>query len=178
MKQIIKIILIFILIITYSNAKKIEPKFDLYTFKADFVQKIFKDDKEITYKGKLLAKKPSFLLWSYTYPVSKKIYIVQNEVIIDEPELEQAIVTKTESQMDFFAILEKAIKIDNNTYQTTIEHVDYTLKFDKNHLSSIIYEDAFANLVEITFSHQQSDIKIPSEKFIFVSPDDYDMIYK
>jgi outer membrane lipoprotein carrier protein len=173
-----KIILVLVLSLNILYSKNIEKKFDLYTFKADFVQKIFKDDKEIAYKGKLLAKKPNFLLWSYTYPVSKKIYIVQNEVVIDEPELEQAIVTRTEAQMDFFAILEKAIKLDDETYQTTIEHIDYTIKFDKNLLSSIIYEDAFANLVEINFTHQQTDIKIPTEKFIFVSPPDYDMIYK
>ena len=102
MKLIISASIIFLLFLNQLLANN----FDLYTFKADFVQKIFKDKSKITYKGKLLAKKPYYLLWHYTQPVEKKIYMIDREVVIEEPELEQAILTTMQSEMDFFTLLD------------------------------------------------------------------------
>ena len=45
----------------------------------------------ITYQGEVFIKNSGQILWKYKTPVVKNVYIDNNMAIVDEPELEQAI---------------------------------------------------------------------------------------
>ncbi|MFX4155806.1 outer-membrane lipoprotein carrier protein LolA, partial [Aliarcobacter butzleri] len=67
----------------------------------------------ILYKGQVFIKSSGKILWKYKTPVEKNVYIDNNSAIVDEPELEQAIFTKLENEINIIQLLKDAKKIDN-----------------------------------------------------------------
>lgn len=49
-------------------------------------------------------------MWKYKTPVVKNVYIENNMAIVDEPELEQAIFTTLENEINILKLLKEAKK--------------------------------------------------------------------
>ena len=94
------------------------PLQKLKSYSAHFKQTIIdQDDVKIVYSGQFLALKPDHALWHYKKPVTKSVYINNNQVVIVEPELEQAIYKRVENSFTLFNLLSDAQKVDKNTYE-------------------------------------------------------------
>lgn len=154
---------------------------DLDSFKATFFQVITSNStNKIEYTGEVFIKKSGKILWKYKTPIVKNVYINNDFAIVDEPELEQAIFTKLESEINIIKLLNTSKKVNDNSYITNIEDVDYLIKTSKNDdkINYIKYKDKLENDVEIKFSNVIQNGEINDEIFKFIVPDTYDVIRK
>ncbi|CAM3904901.1 LolA-like outer membrane lipoprotein chaperone [Arcobacter cloacae] len=154
---------------------------DLNSFQANFVQSITSDSKNvIEYKGEVFIKKSGKILWKYKTPVIKNVYIDNNYALVDEPELEQAILTQLENEINIIKLLNSSKKIGENSYTTNIDDIDYSIKTSKNgnKIEEIKYKDKLENKVVILFSSVVQNGEISDEIFKFEIPDYYDVIRK
>ena len=166
-----KILLLFLATASFANIK------NLSSFEADFKQNIVDDNnKTITYYGHVKASKPQYALWTYVKPIQKKVYILDNQAIIIEPELEQAIIKKIGNNFDFFRLLKNAKKLDKNKYLAHYNNTSFTIKTKNDSIESISYKDEFDNSVLIDFTNQIVNKKIDKKEFTPAIPDDYDII--
>lgn len=150
---------------------------NITSFDADFIQKITDDkNKILTYKGHIIASKPQNALWNYTSPIEKSVYITRFEVTIVEPEIEQVIIRKVSSDFDFFKMIKNANKVKKDIYRANYKDTIFTISTKGDLIISISYLDNFENIVKITFSNQQQNIKIDREKYRAKFPLDYDII--
>ena len=154
---------------------------DLDSFKASFVQVIVSNSQnKIEYTGDVFIKKSGKILWKYKTPVVKNVYINNDYAVVDEPELEQAIYTKLDSEINIIKLLNNSKKVNENSYTTKIEDVDYLIKTSKtdDKISYIKYKDKLENDVEIKFSNVVQNGEIQDEIFKFNVPANYDVIRK
>ena len=154
---------------------------NLDSFKANFSQIITStSDNIIEYKGEVFIKKSGKILWKYKTPVEKNVYINDNFAVVDEPELEQAIFTELDSEINIIKLLNTSKKIDDNTYNTNIDDVDYLIKTSKSNdkIEFINYKDKLENKVEIKFSNVIQNGEISDDIFKFTIPEHYDIIRK
>ena len=85
--------------------------FDIETYEANFKQTITNNSaKEILYKGKIYLTNTNKVLWRYQEPIVKDVYINNNQVIIDEPELEQAIISTVDDDLNLLKLLKESKK--------------------------------------------------------------------
>lgn len=174
-----KTILSFIAIITFSNASMDIKK--LETFKAGFTQSIKSTTgKTIEYKGEVFIKNSGKILWKYKTPIEKNVYILNNFAIIDEPELEQAIYTQLQNEINIIKLLKTSKKLNENTYVTNVDGVDYLIETSnaKNTIENIRYKDKLDNSVKILFVDSIVNKQIEDEIFKFTAPEYYDIIRK
>ncbi|MFA7092689.1 MAG: LolA-like outer membrane lipoprotein chaperone [Arcobacteraceae bacterium] len=149
------------------------------SFQASFEQTITNSSKTtITYKGEIFIKDDSKILWQYKTPIVKNVYILDNFAIIDEPELEQAIYTSLDKEINLFKILQEAKQVDTNHYQATLNDMSYTIKLINNQITTISYKDELENNVSIHFSNITQNHTIDAELFQFFPPASYDIIRK
>jgi len=168
-----KYLIISILLISQAIASIDNIK----SFEADFTQTITDDkDKVLLYSGHVQASKPQFAKWSYKKPVDKEIYISPFIVTIVEPEIEQVIQRKVESNFNFFQMVRNAKKIEENTYEARYKNSIFTIIKDKDLIKSISYIDEFENDVIMTFENQKQNHKIPLEVFTPKYPLYFDIV--
>ncbi len=168
-----KYLIISILLISQAIASIDNIK----SFEADFTQTITDDkDKVLSYSGHVQASKPQFAKWSYKKPVDKEIYISPFIVTIVEPEIEQVIQRKVESNFNFFQMVRNAKKIEENTYEARYKNSIFTIIKDKDLIKSISYIDEFENDVIMTFENQKQNHKIPLEVFTPKYPLYFDIV--
>ncbi|WP_320034226.1 LolA-like outer membrane lipoprotein chaperone [Halarcobacter sp.] len=149
------------------------------TFKADFVQTITNESgKEIIYKGKIFVKNSGKVLWKYIEPIKKDVYIIGQNVIIDEPELEQAIFTSLEKSIDILQLIKDAKKLRENLYEAQLYDNIYYIEVIDNSVKQIFFKDELSNKVLIEFHNNVENIDIDDSIFIFTAPDYYDVIEK
>ncbi len=154
---------------------------NLETFTATFSQNITSlNGKSIKYKGEVFIKNTGKILWKYKDPVEKNVFVINNYVIIDEPELEQAIYTQLENEINIINLLKTSTKIEENKYITKVDNTEYLIltKKDENNISKIQYKDKLDNNIEIIFNNVKQNEKINEEVFRFTAPDYYDIIRK
>ena len=154
---------------------------DLDSFKASFFQVITSNStNKIEYTGEVFIKKSGKILWKYKTPVIKNVYINNDFAIVDEPELEQAIFTQLESEINIIKLLNSSKKVNENSYITNIEDVDYLIKTSPsdNKINYIKYKDKLENDVEIKFSNVVQNGEISEQIFKFTIPEHYDVIRK
>lgn len=147
------------------------------SYKANFVQTVVDSENvTIVYKGSFTAKRPFHAVWSYTIPTQKSVYINDKEIVVVEPELEQAIERESKDSFTLFNILEDATKVDAATYEKTIGKIKYTLTIKGDTLHALHYQDDLENNVTIMFKDTQANIPLKSSTFHPVIPEDYDII--
>ncbi len=147
------------------------------TFEADFIQTVTDDkNKVLTYNGNIFASKPQNALWRYTTPISKDVYINQSTVTIIEPEIEQAIIKKIDSNFDFFKIIKDAKKVDENIFIAKLGNSSFIIRTENEQIKSISYIDEFENSVLISFDKQKQNSKISKEVFIPKIPVEFDIV--
>jgi outer membrane lipoprotein carrier protein len=174
-----KMIFLFIVFFTTINASA-DMK-NLESFKANFTQSIKSiNDKTIEYKGEVFIKSSGKILWKYKTPIEKNVYILNDFAIVDEPELEQAIYTQLQSEINIIKLLNTSKKINENSYIANIDDTDYLIESSKdtNEIQIIKYKDKLDNSVEIKFENQVSNEEIGDDTFKFTAPEHYDIIRK
>jgi outer membrane lipoprotein carrier protein len=150
---------------------------EVTSFEADFIQSITDEkDKVLTYNGHIVALKPQNARWSYTKPIKKDVFINDFEVTIVEPEIEQVIIKRLESNFDFFKIISNAKKIDKNTYVAFYRDSKFTIIKKGVLIESISYMDELENRVKITFENQKQNRTIEKSVFIPKYPMEFDVI--
>ncbi|HEY9203654.1 LolA-like outer membrane lipoprotein chaperone [Sulfurimonas sp.] len=150
---------------------------EVTSFEADFSQSIT-DEKEkvLIYNGHIVALKPQNARWSYIKPIKKDVFINDFEVTIIEPEIEQVIIKRLESNFDFFKIISNAKKIDQNTYVAYYRDTKFTIVKKNALIESISYLDEFENRVKITFENQKQNHEIEKSVFIPKYSMEFDII--
>jgi len=150
---------------------------DIKTYKADFKQTVINEsNKELKYEGTLFIDSVGKVLWQYKTPIIKNVYLLKNSVIIDEPELEQAIYTKLENGIDFINLLKKAQKIDNNHFRAKVKDIDYDISLKNGKIDLVTYKDQLGNSVIIKLNNSEKNIPLENEIFTFLPPEYYDII--
>ncbi|PIF04843.1 MAG: cell envelope biogenesis protein LolA [Arcobacter sp.] len=171
-----KNILIFLLLLNTLYASEFDK---ITTFEATFTQTITNSSGNIViYKGTLHIKKPNKIKWQYKTPIEKFVYIKRYTVTIIEPELEQAIITKLDKEINIFKLLKNAKKIAGNTYLSNFNNINYTLVFKNNKLHKIIYKDEIENDIVLLFTNVLQNHKIDEKIFKFFIPLEFDIIKK
>ena len=151
---------------------------NIKTIETNFIQKIKNSaNKILTYKGKMFAKKENNLaLWIYNSPVKKKIYYRDGNIVILEPELEQATFAKLEKIPNIITLLKNAKKVSKNKLVTTFNNTKYYIITDNKFVKYITYKDEMQNLVTINFQNPKVNKHISNEKFIYEIPAGYDIL--
>lgn len=147
------------------------------SFDADFIQSITDEqNKTINYNGHIVASKPQNARWSYFKPIKKEVYINDFEATIVEPEIEQVIVRRIESNFDFFKIISKAKKNTQNSYTAYYKETQFTIKMSGELIDSISYKDEFENKITILFKNQKQNQPVSKTLFNPVYPLSFDII--
>ena len=173
--------MIFVFIVFFITVNAAADIKNLESFRANFTQNIKSiNNKIIEYKGEVFIKNTGKILWKYKTPIEKNVYILNDFAIVDEPELEQAIYTQLQSEINIIKLLNTSKKINENLYITNIDDVDYLIESSKdtNEIGIIKYKDKLDNNVEIKFENQISNKEINDNIFKFSVPEHYDIIRK
>lgn len=170
---------VFLLFIMSAISLFANDLLKIKSFEAKFEQSIKSDtSNSIEYFGKIYIKEPAKILWKYEKPIIKNVYVIANIAIVDEPDLEQAIYTRLENNINVLKILRNAKKVSNNLYNTTLNNVEYKLHVKNNIIKQIDYVDELENKVSIKFSDIKVNDEIANDTFQFIAPDYYDIIKK
>ncbi|MEA1915392.1 MAG: LolA-like outer membrane lipoprotein chaperone, partial [Campylobacterota bacterium] len=149
------------------------------TFQSNFTQHITNPSgKVLNYTGKLYVHGANNILWQYTTPIVKSVYIKRGFAIVDEPELEQAIYTHIDQEINLFMMINEAKQITKNHYQTVKNSVEYNIFLKEDKIDSIKYSDTLENDVVIMFTKSVYNGSIDTGLFVFKAPDHYDIIRK
>lgn len=150
---------------------------DVNTFNAEFKQTIVNEqNKKIEYEGVVYIKRPGFAFWEYQKPILKQVYLIEKEVVIIEPELEQVIVTEVDGAIDFLKILNDSKKISSDLYETLIKDQKYLLFIENDLLKRVQFIDKMDNRVDIEFFNQKKNSKIEERVFEPIIPEEFDII--
>jgi outer membrane lipoprotein carrier protein len=167
---------VWLIICTSASLSHASVK-ELKSYQANFTQTIIdQDDVKIVYKGTFLALKPLKAVWHYDTPVKKSVYVNSRQIVIVEPELEQAIYKESKKAFTLFNILDGAKKLDNETYEKVIGDRTYKLKVKKENIQSLSYNDNFDNKVSIIFTNQKPNLALKSKAFHPIISEDFDII--
>jgi outer membrane lipoprotein carrier protein len=167
----------YILLLLLASTFLYSNELNLDSFKAKFIQTVTNDKGHtLEYKGSIVASKPQYMLWSYTFPAKKDIVINNYRVTVIEYDIEQVQIRNIHGDFDFFKILKKAKKIKPNVYEANFNEIKYLLKLDDGKISSISYLDELENSILITFSEQEENVKIDKSIFTPNIPLDFDII--
>ncbi|RLA74159.1 MAG: hypothetical protein DRG11_05930 [Epsilonproteobacteria bacterium] len=171
--NIIKSVVVLVFATNILSAVVIKP------FQANFSQVVTNTQgKKLRYSGQIYTNKDKNILWQYKIPTIKNIYVSINQVIIEEPLLEQAIYTAIEGGLSINGILSSAKKIGANRYKSTLQGTTYFVKIQKNKILNINYNDKFGNKVYIGFHDIKTDPKYKRGLFVFRAKSSYDIIRK
>jgi len=157
--------IVFLLVISlFANKQHIN------TLEANFIQKVTNpSNKTITYKGKIYIRQPNQMLWIYKTPIIKNVYMVGQQIIMVEPELEQAIFTSLTKEINLIELINNPSKVDKK----------YKLGYNKDGvIKSISYKDEVDNNILIEFINIKVNGYIKNSIFFTNIPDDYDIIRK
>jgi len=167
----------YILSLLLSSTLSFASFDELHSFDADFTQSVTDDkNKSLVYSGHISASKPQNALWSYFKPVNKNVYINKFNVVIVEPEIEQVIIKKIDSNFDFFNMLQNTKKIQKNLYETNYKESKFIITTKNDLIESISYIDEFENSVKIVFKNQKQNKEIDLELFNPKYPVEFDII--
>lgn len=148
------------------------------SFQAEFNQTISSENSRITHQGIIYGKFPDHLRWSYHQPITKEIYIHDDQVVIIEPILEQVTLQRLSGEIDFFTLLKRALDEERAEFVLTIRENTYRIAKKEGVLQQITFQDELGNDVAITFNHVIIDTILDDDLFQYVVPKSYDLIRK
>lgn len=148
------------------------------TLNGNFTQNVTNSNNStIKYSGEVYIKGNN-ILWRYKKPIEKNVFIKDSFVIVDEPEIEQAIFTSVSSELNLINMLKKAKKISESSYEVEFNNITYKISLKSNILQKIEYMDQMDNKIEILFESMKKDDVIEDKLFSFNPPEYYDIIRK
>lgn len=145
------------------------------SFGADFKQSVSSNNVLIEYNGSFIITQTK-AFWDYKSPTPKQIYGNENELVILEPDLEQAIFTNLDKVPNLSVIFANAKQKSKNEYEAKYENITYTIKLKNDEISSIYYKDELDNNVLIEFFNQKRDFKVSNELFKAKIPVHFDRV--
>ena len=149
------------------------------SFKSSFIQTVKNNESVIKYYGTLYFKKPLKVLWKYEKPVKKEIYILNDQVTIIEPEIEQVTISHFSNSKNIIDILKNAKKVDENLYIAIYNDQNFKIFLDKRkRLKKIVYKDKLDNLVTIEFIDPKMNIEIDDKIFKYKIDPQFDVIFE
>ena len=167
-------------ILVFSAGINAESLKTLKSFSADFTQTLYsseKNQKPIIYKGKIEALAPSSAYWNYLSPIPKEIFIQDNTMILYEPKLKQAIITRLQENMNLLSLLKNATKISEDHYESVILEQKYDLLLENGIPKQIVFYDTLGTKVEIVFQTAVINGTIALNRFDFKPSAEIDIIY-
>ncbi|NVJ53516.1 MAG: outer-membrane lipoprotein carrier protein LolA [Campylobacteraceae bacterium] len=171
--------LLLFVIITFSNLLALDELKEIKTFQADFTQTVTNESgKAISYNGKVFIKNNDRVLWKYISPIKKNVFLLNDIVVIDEPELEQVIYTKLKEELNILSILQGSKKLSKNRYESFFYNRKYELVINENKINEVSYKDELDNSIVIKFENVVQNEEIPEDFFRFIPPSHYDIIKK
>lgn len=171
--------LLLLTIITVSNLLAVDELKDIKTFQADFIQTVSnQSNKTISYEGKVFIKNNDRVLWKYIKPIEKNVFLLNDIVVIDEPELEQVIYTQLKEELNILSILQDSKKISKNKYESFFYNRKYEILLNNKEIKQVSYKDELDNTIIIEFTNVVQNEEIPTDFFRFIPPDNYDIIKK
>ncbi len=129
-----------------------------------------------SYEGQIFAKTPYFAKWVYDKPSPKEVYMQGKQVVIYEPKLLQATITKLNKALDFFAILKKAKLQKDGRYKAKVEGTTYYLTLKDGLPAQIDFKDKLDHQVRITFTQARANVPLNSALFEFIPPKGIDIM--
>lgn len=168
-----KIFLLFIICLEIFglDLKKIN------SFQSDFEQTISNSKKTISYKGSVFLKEPANVLWKYNKP-QKKVYIINDTIIVEEKALEQVMFSKLENEINILKIIDNAKEVSDNKFVTKIKNIEYTILVKNENIDSIVYKDELENAVTIKFKNGKINSQISDDTFKYEVPSGFDVVKK
>lgn len=168
---------VLFLFITFLHAENTR----IHSISSDFNQTITSTENEtLIYEGNFIASKDENLAyWNYLTPNPKQIYFSEYQVIIVEPDLEQAIITRLDQLTDIPSILSDAIdskEESQNEVEVTISGIVYTIHFQQDLPIKISYHDEIENKVEINLKNTKLNVDIDKTIFNVKLPSNYDIV--
>lgn len=149
------------------------------SLQCDFVQTVTNQKgKTVTYSGVLMAKKPEKALWIYKKPVQKEVYISIKDVVVYEPQLEQAIVHAKHSAFGLEEVLKNAKSLGGDRYGTVVDDMKITFVKKREFIENISYIDKLDNKVEISFLKFVKNPALEDKLFVFTPKPGIDILKK
>ena len=159
-------------------ASQLLAQINITTFQSAFVQTVTNDqNKTLRYEGKLYFKQPGHLLWIYTKPIKKRIYIHNNKVTVIEPDLEQVVIKNMEEK-DLFTLLQKAEKIEKDHYILRQKDRTFHIYLKNGVIKKVRYKDQFDNENVVLFEKPKQNRKIDENIFKVEIDPSYDVVYQ
>ncbi|WP_120943835.1 MULTISPECIES: LolA-like outer membrane lipoprotein chaperone [Helicobacter] len=146
------------------------------SFSAHFKQVVLGEGPSPVYEGELFAKLPDSIKWVYYKPSNKEIYMRDKRVVVYEPQLMQATLTKLDKSLDFFSIVKKAKLQKDGRYKAKIKDTTYYLTLQNGLPYLLEFADKLDNKVQITFSAVQTNVPLEDSVFTFVLPKGVDLV--
>lgn len=170
-----KVLSILVLFITINFANIIEFK----TYEAQFKQSITNPSgNTINYEGNIKIKGENKILWQYKTPTIKNVYIANNSIVIDEPELEQMIISALDEKLNIIRLINESKKVSSTLYENSIDGTTYKISVLEGMLQEINYKDELDNSIKISFINAKINSKLSDDVFYFSPPEYYDIIRK
>jgi len=174
----LKILSIFLIVLcAFLNAQSVN------SIESDFTQTITSAEGDtIKYTGNFQALSDggdNFALWNYKSPIKKKMYFTNNEVVMIEPDLEQAVVTSIDETPDISSILSEAIKTNkktNNDVSVTVLEVEYKISFSNALPVKLSYTDKLDNKIDIALTKTTLNRNIDKLTFKPEVPKGFDIV--
>ena len=151
---------------------------DFESMSCDFTQSVQSGKKVAVYSGTVIVKKPLKALWSYKKPIKKEVYVGKNEIVIFEPEIDQATVQKNKSGFAIEEILKNAKQKNAKQYEAVIDGTKITFELKDGFFDRLEYEDNLANSVTIKLTGCKKNIKLDDGIFVFKPSASVDIINK
>jgi outer membrane lipoprotein carrier protein len=166
-----------LLIFLFSTALSADL-LSIYSISSDFIQEIVNvDNNKIVYRGKMYAKKHhNRTVWIYKEPITKYIYYKDGEIVIIEPDLEQATFAKLDNVPNILSLLKSSKRISKDKLVTKFNGNSYTIRVRGSKILRLEYLDEMQNRVDISFKNQIINKKIDNSKFIYSIPSEYDIL--
>ncbi|WP_158654870.1 LolA-like outer membrane lipoprotein chaperone [Helicobacter mesocricetorum] len=150
---------------------------EIQSFEAQFTQTLTSQNEQILYEGEIYIQTPNNVLWKYTKPIPKDVYIQDTTSIIYEPKLQQAIITNIQENLNILSLLQKAKKIDKNTYEAKIAGVVYTILTQEGIPMEVTFIDALENKIHIVFKNIKLNALKNENIFDFNPSSEVDILY-
>ncbi len=151
---------------------------NIETISSEFTQTIIEvGGKKIEYRGTLTAKAPYYGIWEYSKPIVKKVYVIEDRVIMIEPELEQVVFAGLKSSIDFMSLLKSAKKVAKNEYLAKYDDIEYKIYTkDDGVPHKLTFVDKLENNTEVLFKDTKINTPLEKELFLYSIPEGYDVI--
>lgn len=154
---------------------------EIENISSDFTQTVTSNENiSLVYKGNFVAiKNDNLAFWNYTEPLQKQIFFSNIQVVIVEPDLEQAIISSLEQVTDLSSILNEAIEKKglNETVELKIMDIKYKIFFNDELPIKITYKDELENDVIIELYNTLLNQNIDKSIFDIKLPKNYDIIH-